>query len=142
MATLRPQTSAAIADLLAIGVVRVATDGTLMDPSGNPLPTASNVGRVTGSPLTATTVAFNASTQDQVAYLTPAGALAALTVNVPADAASLLGQQCLLVSTQAVTALTLGQTGGGATILGGITALAAGVPITLTKVAANTWSAK
>lgn len=141
---LRPQTSALIVDLLAIGVLRVGTAGELFGPDNTvfQLPGAGQRGRVTASPLTGATVAALANNLDQTLYITPAGTIAALTVNMPADAVSQIGQQVQVTTSQIITTLTLGQTGGGATILGNVTTLAAGATIILTKQAANTWSVK
>lgn len=136
---LRPQTYADIQDMLAAGMVRVGTAGELYAPDGTLLNSAAQVSRVAASPTTGQTVNANANAQNQQIYLTPAGTIAALTVNVPADNVSVVGQQIQVTTSQTITALTLG---GATTFLGNVTTLAGGATIVLTKQAANTWSVK
>lgn len=91
----------------------------------------------TASPTTGQTVVFTADDKDRTLWLTPAGALAALTITFPTDGASRLGQIVRLGSSQVITALTL----GGATILNTAATLAsAGDMYSFQKVAANTWA--
>lgn len=68
------------------------------------------------------------------------GLLATLTVTLPTDGGSFIGQEVQIGTAGGVTILTLN--GPGATILNGITALAAGALNTFEKVAANTWARK
>lgn len=98
-----------------------------------------------GDPIVATagqTIAAPDTPQNSVVYLKPAGTLATLTVNLPSNANSQLGQEVKIISTQALTALTLGQIGGGATILGAPAGMTAGQTLIATKVEANTWAIK
>jgi hypothetical protein len=105
------------------------------DNSGGPTVQAPVV------PTTGQTVNMTDSAQDGILQLSPAGTLAALTVNLPSDAQSQLGQQRTIMCTQIVTALTLNQIGGSAVFLGAaLTALAANQSVTFTKTAANTWT--
>lgn len=92
-------------------------------------------------PTTGQTINMDDSAQDGILQISPAGTLAALTVNLPSNAQSQLGQTRKLMSTQIVTALTLGQIGGGLVLVGvALTALAANQAVTFTKTAANTWT--
>lgn len=62
---------------------------------------------VTNSPLTGATITVDAQTRQLV--ITPAGTIAALTVNFPAASATMVnGSRIGLCSSQVVTALTLG----------------------------------
>ncbi len=89
----------------------------------------------TASPTTGQTVVMTDSAVDGTLYLTPAGALLALTVTFPTNANSVLGQIRRIASTQAVTTLTL----DGATILNPLTAIVANTATSFQKVASNTW---
>lgn len=92
----------------------------------------------TASPATGATV--NMSTlgaADASLFLTPAGTIATLTVNLPADGDSSIGQIRRVLSTQTITTLTVTNT----TIIHGWThgTLLATNGVTFQKVAANTW---
>ncbi len=92
-------------------------------------------------PLTGATINMADNAQDGILQLSPAGTLAALTINLPSDAASQLGQRRTIMSTQIITALTLNQIGGSAVFLGAaLTAMTANQSVTFTKTAANTWT--
>lgn len=99
-------------------------------------------------PTAGQTVAFADTPQNTVKYMDPAGTLATLTVNLPSNANSVIGQEVKLVSSQAITALTLGVIGGGGTaILGAPAGMTAGQTLIFTKVAgvaggASVWAAK
>jgi UDP-3-O-[3-hydroxymyristoyl] glucosamine N-acyltransferase len=73
---------------------------------------------------------------DNCLYLTPAGTLATLTVTLPTEANSAIGQQVEIGTTQIITALTIN---GATNILGNVTTLAANGLVGFRKVAANTW---
>lgn len=91
-------------------------------------------------PLTGATLAFNLLSQDQTIFASPAGTLAALTVDLPPDAQSRLGQICRLVSTQTTTSLTITGAGPSPTIIGtNPTAGVANTSYAFQKVGANTW---
>jgi len=68
--------------------------------------------------------------------LTPAGTLAALTVTLPNEASSALGQTVAIFSSQTITALTIN---GATTIRNNPTTMVGGTKIFLRKVRANTW---
>lgn len=88
------------------------------------------------SPTTGQTVTMNPTAIDQQLYLTPAGTLLALTVNLPADATSRIGQSAIIATSQAITTLTIG---GATTIFNPLANLSAGDCWEFRKVAANTW---
>jgi hypothetical protein len=77
--------------------------------------------------------------RDQEMYLTPGGTLTALTVNLPSDAKSVIGETHTLVSTQAVTTLTVASS--SATILNAPSALVANKPVVFRKIASGIWTA-
>lgn len=88
------------------------------------------------SPTTGQTAAFDNASADQVLYITPAGALAALTISLPSDASSRLGQRAVFACSQAVTALTVN---GSTNIANPPANLNANDCFAFIKVAANTW---
>lgn len=88
------------------------------------------------SPTTGQTVTMIDDDKDRTLYLTPAGALAALTIAVPTSATSRLGRRISISSTQVVVALTITTSG---TIRNGITSLAVNDHITFEEVATNIW---
>lgn len=92
---------------------------------------------LTASPTTGATVQFTSDSRDQLYYITPAGALLALTITLPSNATSVIGQQVRFCITQAVTALTIN---GASTILNTISALTGGELVCFVKVADNVWS--
>lgn len=90
------------------------------------------------SPATGANVTFGTVLTNETLYLTPAGTLATLTVTLPADANSHIGQLCRVFTTQTLTALTVAVSGGsyvGTTV----TTLAQYAALIFQKVAANTW---
>lgn len=92
-------------------------------------------------PLTGETINMGDNAQDGIVQISPAGTLAALTINLPSNAQSILGQKRTIMSTQIITALTLDQIGGSAVFIGAaLTSLAANQAVTFTKTAANTWT--
>src|SRR3954464_13112900 len=97
-------------------------------------------------PTTGQTVSFRNRRNNQLAYIAPAGTLAALTIAIPSDTASRIGQVIEFTCTQIITALTLSTVSGSApTFLkggGALSALVAGDTYRLTKVAALTWAIK
>lgn len=88
---------------------------------------------VTASPTTGATVTLPDQIQDMTAYITPAGTLVALTIALPSDAVTVLGQVIRVFITQAITTLTL------ANIAPALTSVSLNGSFTLQKVAANTW---
>lgn len=103
---------------------------------------ASGINIVSAStPVAAGTVTANANSQDETLYLTPAGTLATLTIKVPADGSSRLGQiERIWCHGHAVTALTMSGTGSPTFLGTALTALATDTPYAFQKVAANTWA--
>lgn len=94
----------------------------------------------TSSPTTGQTVNITATNKDVNYWATPAGAIAALTISLPADGVTQLGQIITYGSSQAVAALTVNVSGG--TIFGVIGNLAIGDFYAVQKVSANTWARK
>lgn len=88
------------------------------------------------APTAGQTVVMTDDANDGTLVLTPAGVLATLTVTLPSEANSRIGQIRRLASRQAITALTLN---GATTILNGATALLLNDCFSYQKVAANTW---
>ncbi len=88
------------------------------------------------SPTAGQTVVMTDSAVDGTLYLTPAGTLATLTVTLPTEVNSRIGQIRRIGTSQALTLLTIG---GATTILGNVTTLALGASASFQKVAANTW---
>jgi len=88
------------------------------------------------SPTTGQTVAFDAASADQTLWLTPAGTLASLTVTLPSDSSSALGQTVTIAASQTLTSLVVN---GATTILNNVTSLLGGATVKFRKVAANTW---
>lgn len=87
----------------------------------------------TSSPTTGGTVTLPDQTQDMTAYITPAGTLVALTIALPSDAVTVVGQIIRVFITQAITTLTL------ANIAPALASVSLNGSFTLQKVAANTW---
>lgn len=94
----------------------------------------------TATPLTGTTVNMIDSAADGYLSILGAGDLAALSINLPSNAASVLGEVRRINALHNITALTLNQIGGAATIQNTITTINAGDTVSFIKVAANTWS--
>jgi hypothetical protein len=97
----------------------VAMDGTKTVTLGGPTiyPSA-----VKTTPTTGATVTFG--TTQRLALIVPAGALAALTVTLPACAAANDGDERLVASSQAITALSVGASAGS--VIAASASLAAG----------------
>jgi hypothetical protein len=90
----------------------------------------------TASPTTGQTVVMNDNSIDGVLWLTPAGAIATLTITVPTNANSRLGQTRRIATSQDInTTLTI----NGGTILNAPATLIGNTGFSLVKVAANTW---
>lgn len=91
------------------------------------------------SPLTGTNVTFTTVVTDITLYLTPAGTLASLSVNLPTDANSFIGQTCRIFCSQTLTALSVAAPSGS--IVGtSVTALAQYTALVFQKVASsNVW---
>lgn len=87
-------------------------------------------------PLSGGTVTITNTGMSGLTVINPAGTLATLTVNLPADATSKIGQIERIAFLRAITLLTVG---GATTILGAPAAAALGDNIGFQKVAANQW---
>lgn len=87
-------------------------------------------------PTTGQTVVFANNSIDQTTYLAPAGPLATLTVTIPSEATSRIGQRITLCTSQNIVALTFN---GATTIMNTITSLTASDCFTFQKIDANTW---
>lgn len=90
----------------------------------------------TVTPTAGQTVVMTDDSLDGSLNLTPAGLLATLTITLPSEANSRIGQERRINTTQALTALTIG---GASSILNTVTTLALGGSVTFEKIAANTW---
>lgn len=90
------------------------------------------------SPTTGATVAMTGGSADSMLVLTPAGTLATLTVTLPDNATSQVGDIARIGSTKSVTLLTIN---GASTIIGNITALITNQVVAFKKTADNTWMA-
>lgn len=88
------------------------------------------------TPTAGQTVNITATSSDVVVWLTPAGTLATLTIALPSDGSTQIGQIIRVSTNQLITLLTV----NGATNLFNLpTTLALGGNFNLLKVAANTW---
>lgn len=86
-------------------------------------------------PVNGATVSMTDDDKDGTLHLKPAGALLTLTINVPSNANSRLGQKRCISTTQTITTLTL----NGGTLLNGISTINANEHISFRKVDSNTW---
>lgn len=90
------------------------------------------------TPVTTNAVSYRSRGEHETIYATPAGTIAAMTLNFPPVDGSRLGQVIRIVSHQIVTTLTVAANGN--TILGSaLTALAVDTPVAWLKIAASTW---
>lgn len=93
----------------------------------------------TATPTTGATVVCTDASNDAHLVLTPAGTLAALTITLPTNANSRVGQKVSISSSQILTSLTI--SGSGLTIANAPTTFAAVTSAfcTLQKVASGQW---
>lgn len=96
------------------------------------LPVSQNV-----TPTNGQTINVTPTSSDVNLWLSPAGTLATLTITLPADNVSQIGQMVRIGTSQVVTLLTIN---GATTIFNAPGNLAIGDNFTIEKVAANTWS--
>jgi len=89
------------------------------------------------SPLTGATVVMTDTGDDALLNLTPAGTLAALTITLPTEANSRVGQIVRIHTSQTITALTIN---GATTIRNTVATLLGQDDVSFQKTAANTWS--
>lgn len=90
------------------------------------------------SPTVGQTVTMTDDAVDGTLYLTPAGTLLTLTVALPSNAASRVGQIRRIVTSQVLTGLTV--TAASASILGAPTTLALGGYVSFQKMASGQWA--
>lgn len=90
-------------------------------------------------PTTGGTVTIVNTAMSGLTVVSPAGTLAALTVSLPTDAASTIGQIERIAFRQAITTLTINVSGGG-TVSGAPVTAQANDNIGFQKIAANTWN--
>lgn len=91
------------------------------------------------SPVSGDTVQMNNTRRVNTLWLTPAAALATLTVTLPNDASTGLGQIVFIACAKNVTSLTIN---GSANILNTATSLLANELISFQKVDIDTWIRK
>ncbi len=91
------------------------------------------------TPLSGDTIETPDDSQSGFLVIDGVGVLLALTVELPSDALSILGQRRQVVALRAITALTVTQKGGGGVFLGLPAGLALDATLTLMKIKANTW---
>lgn len=89
------------------------------------------------SPTSGQTVTMEQGGNNTTLWLTPAGPLASLTVSLPGEAVSWMGQLCSVGTSQPITDLTVNN---ATTIFNNVTTLSAGDLYAFKKVAPNTWS--
>lgn len=89
------------------------------------------------TPTAGQTIVITDTLADITLMLSPAGTLATLTVTLPTDGGSRIGQVVSIFTTQIITALTIN---GAASILNAVTTAALNGCSTYKKVAANTWA--
>ena len=89
------------------------------------------------TPTNGQNVAMTDNDKDGILYLNAAGTLATLTVTLPSNANSKIGQERLIASSKAITLLTVTNPSGG-TVIAPV-ALNLGANIAMRKVADNTW---
>lgn len=89
------------------------------------------------TPATGATVIVQDGQNNVLVNLTPAGTLASLTVQLPTDAGSFIGQEVHIATTKAVTLLTVS---GATTIYNPLTVLQPGDVFVMEKIATNTWA--
>lgn len=89
------------------------------------------------TPLTGTTVAVADGQTNVLLWLTPATALAGLTVQLPTDGGSFIGEEIQIGTSKAITVLTVT---GATTIFNPLSVLQPGDLFILEKVGPNTWA--
>lgn len=90
----------------------------------------------TSVPTSGQTVAAAGNVSDYTLWLAPAATLAALTVNLPLDSLSQIGDIYRIGSSKTITALTLA---GPATIFDSASSLSPNQIVSYKKLAADTW---
>lgn len=88
------------------------------------------------APTAGQTIVLADNANSRMVQLVPAALLATLTVTLPTDANSVIGQVVRISSAKAITLLTV----NGATIIGAPVGLILGDNIGFQKIGVNTWS--
>lgn len=88
------------------------------------------------SPIAGATVNITEGGDDLLLNLTPASTLASLTVTLPSDGSTRIGQIIRVYTSQTITALTIN---GATTIRDNVTTLLGQDAVAFQKIAANTW---
>lgn len=105
-------------------------------------PTASQITGAVGpdvqtvAPASGATVQINDNAKDTTLVVNPAGDLATLTINLPSEANSRIGQVIMIRARRNIAAVTLG---GATTILGTVGSFLMDDAFVFQKTAANTW---
>ena len=97
--------------------------------------------QVTASPVSGGTLALPSDLRDMVVLLTPTAALAALTVTLPPDAATRIGQRIRFCPTQNVAGLALVKyaVDGNTGFYNAVPSFIAGQAVEIQKQSASTW---
>lgn len=85
------------------------------------------------SPTNGATVTLPNQARDMIAYITPAGGLLALTLALPSDASTIVGQTISVFLSQPITVLTTSN------VLNAPVSLVLNSGFEIMKVATNTW---
>lgn len=115
----------------------LTSDGkSLADATGQPFTPviAPNIQKVV--PNSGDTIQMSATALDGTLLIAPAAALASLTINLPPEAVSRLGQVRRIATTKAIAALTLT---GATSIMNAVTSLSGGDCVQYQKADSNTW---
>lgn len=95
---------------------------------------APNIQKV--APVTGANVQMTDNALDGTLYINPAAALANLTITLPSDANSRLGQIRRIATNKAIASLTLT---GAASIMNAVTSMSGGDCVQFQKIDSNTW---
>lgn len=92
------------------------------------------------APASGDTVILPNDNRNMMVWLEPAAGLAALTVQLPLDVSTEVGQSIVIRSSQTITTLTIAAAAAdGATTIYAPTNIAAGIPVTIQKQATKKW---
>lgn len=128
-----PYTDPHMKELLNAGFVRYDNrTGFFSLPDGTTL-----TERQAAAPASGATVQMTDNNKDGILLLSPAATLAALTVVLPAEANTRIGQVRRIFTSQNITALTIQ---GATTIYNNVTTMAAGDAVAFVKVDVNMWA--
>jgi hypothetical protein len=96
---------------------------------------SSQMKQDTASPINGASVSFTSDGADRILTLTPAGALATLTVVFPAAASARIGQLCCITTSQTIGLLSV----AGTTVTGLVASVSGGDLYSYRYVGGNTW---